>query len=97
MSIKIFTVPEDPRDNKSAFGSGKGLAPNRRQANYPNQVMIQCHSDQRLNVSLGLNELTTMFALDMAMGLAPNLRQAFVDISVPKWHVELNTSSPRYS
>ena len=45
MSIKIFTVPEDPRDNKSAFGSGKGLAPNRRQANYPNQVMIQCHSD----------------------------------------------------
>ena len=45
MLIQIFTVPEDPRDNNSAFGSGKGLAPNRRQANYPNQVMIQCHSD----------------------------------------------------
>ena len=45
MSIKIFTVPEDPRDNKSTFGSGKGLAPNRRQANYTNQVMIQCYSD----------------------------------------------------
>ena len=38
-----------------------------------------------------------MFALDMAMGSAPNLRQAFVDISVQKWHVELNTTGPRYS
>ena len=33
----------------------------------------------------------------MAMGLAPNLRQAFVDISVPKWHMELSTAGPCYS
>ena len=35
--------------------------------------------------------------IDMAMGLAPNMRQASVDISVPKWHMELSTTAPCYS